>query len=290
MTFPKSHPSGFEKGRLSKHLGKVGAYLVVLAASAIMILPYLWMISTSLKDMEQAFAYPPRWLPDPAIWANFVTIFQKVPLARYMWNTLVIAVLATVGAMLSASMTGFAVARLRWPGRDLFFTLLLATLMIPAQVTMIPRFVIMKNLGWVDTFLPLIVPHFLGQAFGVFLMRQFFLSLPGELLDAARIDGCSHVGALWRIYLPLSAPALAVVGVFTFMSSWNDLLDPLIYLNSTDKFTLSIGLAFFRGQYGQTEWPLLMAAAFVSIVPMIVLYIFAQRYFVEGIATAGLKR
>jgi multiple sugar transport system permease protein len=255
-----------------------------------MVLPFVWMVSTSLKDAGQAFAFPPRWIPAPFVWDNYPSIFRSTPFALFLWNSFVVSGMSTVGQLLSCSMAGFAFSRLRWPGRDLLFLLLLATIMIPFHITIIPVFVIMKKLGWINTFLPLILPNFLGGAFGTFLMRQFFLTLPGELADAARIDGCSWRGIYWRIFLPLAKPALATLAVFTFMAAWNDLLGPLIFLNSMEKYTVSIGLTFFQGQHEATFWPQLMAASLVSISPLIVLYVSAQKYFIQGIATSGLNR
>jgi multiple sugar transport system permease protein len=271
-------------------LRKTIAHGVLLIGSIGMALPFLWMVVTSLKDQPQTFAFPPTLLPDPVIWENYVTVFTIMPFAHYMLNSFWISVVATFGTLLSCSLAGFALGRLQWPGRDLVFVLVLCTLIIPAQVTMIPVFIIMNGLGWVNSYYPLTVPAFFGSAFGIFLMRQFFLTLPTELFDAAKIDGAHTIRIFWQIYLPLAKPALATLGVFTFMGTWNDLLTPLIYLNSMDKYTVSIALTLFRGQYGETHWPTLMAASLVSILPTLLLYIVAQRYFVQGIATSGLKR
>lgn len=289
-TSPVPHPPPAALQPVGRPLRKSLAHLVLLLGSIAMVLPFLWMVSTSLKDQPQTFAFPPTLLPAPFVWENYATVFQIMPFARYLFNSLLISIVATGGTLLSCAMGGFAVSRLRWPGRNLVFTILLSTLMIPYHVTMIPVFVIMNRLGWIDTYLPLTVPSFLGNAFGIFLMRQFFLTLPGELVDAGRIDGASLNRVFWQLFLPLAKPALATLGVFTFMGAWNDLLSPLIYLNSMDKYTVSIALTFFRGQYGETHWPTLMAASLISVLPLMLLYVLSQKYFIQGIATTGLKR
>jgi len=278
------------KKRVATALRQTIAHIILLCGAILMVLPFVWMISTSLKDSGQAFAFPPHWIPDPFVWDNYPSIFRSTPFALFLWNSFEIGVLSTLGQLFSCSLAGFAFAKLRWPGREFLFLLLLITIMIPFHVTIIPVFVIMKRLGWINTFLPLILPNFLGGAFGTFLMRQFFLTLPGELADAARIDGCSWRGIYWRIYQPLAKPALATLAIFTFMAAWNDLLGPLIFLNSMEKYTVSIGLPFFQGQHGATFWPQLMAASLVSISPLIVLFMTAQKYFIQGIATSGLNR
>jgi ABC-type glycerol-3-phosphate transport system permease component len=269
---------------------KSTAHTILLLGSLGMALPFLWMIATSLKDQPQTFAFPPTIIPDPVVWENYRTVFSIMPFAHYMLNSFWISLVATAGTLISCSMAGFALGRLQWPGRDVIFVLVLCTLIIPAQVTMIPVFVIMNRWGWVNTYYPLTVPSFFGSAFGIFLMRQFFLTLPAELFDAAKIDGAHVIRIFAQIYLPLAKAAIATLSVFTFMGTWNDLLTPLIYLNSMDKYTVSIALTLFRGQYGETHWPTLMAASLVSILPTLILYILTQRYFVQGIATSGLKR
>lgn len=292
--FPKLGEDRAAESRRSRQpltwLRKPVAHLFLLVGSISMALPFLWMVVTSLKDQPQTFAFPPTLVPDPVVWENYLTVFTIMPFANYMLNSFWISVVTTLGTLLSCSMAGFALGRLQWPGRDLVFVIILSTLVIPAQVTMIPVFIIMNSFGWVNTFYPLTVPAFFGSAFGIFLMRQFFLTLPTELFDAAKIDGAHTIRIFWQIYMPLAKAALATLAVFTFMGTWNDLLTPLIYLNSMDKFTVSIALTLFRGQHGETHWPTLMAASFVSILPTLLLYIVAQRYFVQGIATSGLKR
>lgn len=267
---------------------KAIAYLLISFGSLTMIIPFLWMLSTALKEPGQIFQMPPIWIPKPVIWDNFNRAWNSLPFDMFAFNSFKIAILGTLGTITSCALAAYAFSRLDFPGKDFLFTLILATMMIPGQITMIPVFIIMKWLGWYDTHLPLWVPHFLGSAFGTFLLRQFFLSLPRELDDAAEIDGCNPFQIFLRIYLPLSKPALATLGVLTFLSSWNGLLGPVIYLNSIEKFTLMIGLSFFQGQYA-TDYSLLMAGSIISLLPIILLYMVAQKYFVKGVALTGIK-
>ena len=256
-------------------------YLGLVAAALFFLLPLLWIILTSLKTPEQLFQHPPRWWPERPTLENYAYLFSKMPFLRYSFNSLKVAALSTLGSVASCSLAAYAFTRLRFAGRTPLFYLLLATLMIPYQVTMIPVFILMRSLGWVDTYYPLIVPWFLGGAFGTFLLRQFFLTIPAELDDAAKIDGCSAFGIYRRIYLPLAGPALTALAIFVFMFQWNDLLTPVIYLSDPDKFTLTLGLAFFKGTV-VTRWNLIMAGAVISAVPILIVYVAAQRYFVQA--------
>lgn len=267
---------------------RVLAYLIMTLGALTMIIPFLWMLSTALKKPGQIFTMPPQWIPKPVVWSNFAKAWSSLPFAQFSSNSFKIAILTTLGALLSCSWAAYAFARLRFPGRDALFAVILATMMIPGQITMIPIFIVMKYLGWYDTHLPLWVPSFFGSAFGTFLLRQFFFSLPEELDDAAKIDGCNPFEIYWKIYLPLSKPALATLGVLTFLSSWNGLLGPVIYLKTIEKFTLMIGLSFFQGQY-TTDYSLLMSGSIISLIPIILLYMVAQKYFVQGIALSGIK-
>jgi multiple sugar transport system permease protein len=264
------------------------AYALLTITAISMIWPFAWMISTSLKDEQAAFRFPPSLLPDQLRFDNYVYVFQSLPFAWYTFNSFKISILSTVGAVLSCSLAAFAFARLRFPGRNVVFITLLATLMIPHHVTMIPVYLIWHRLGAIDTHWPLIVPSFFGGAFGIFLLRQFFMTLPQELMDAAKIDGCSYFGIYWRIFMPLAKPALATLALFVFMSHWNDLLGPLIYLNKSYNYTLTVGLTQFRG-LNVTKWTLLMAGSVISVLPMLILFIFTQQYFVRGIALTGVK-
>jgi len=271
-------------------LNRILLYLILCAGAGILLIPLAWMLSSSLKDSALIFAYPPQWIPKPIIWRNFLTVWEIIPFATYLKNTLIITGFSMFGATLSASFVAYGFARLRFPGRDILFLILLGTLMIPFHVTLIPSFVLFKFLGWLDTFKPLIVPPFFGgSAFHIFLIRQFYMQLPLELDDAARIDGCGSFGIYWRIILPQARPVLGVVAIFLFMGNWNAFLLPLIYLYSESKFPLALGLNLFRGFYG-TEWNLLMAGSLMMSIPPILLYFIAQRYFIQGIVFTGLDK
>jgi len=268
---------------------KITLYVLLIAASIVLILPFLWVISTSLKGDQQIFAIPPEFIPATFHWENYSLVFERMPFIKYFLNSTFISVATIIGIVGSSSLVAYAFACLRWPGRDKVFILVLATMMLPAQVTMIPIFVLFKNLGWLNTYKPLIVPAFFGGgAFNIFLLRQFFLSIPQSLFDSARIDGCSEIKIYWKIVLPLAKPALATVAILTFLFTWNDFLGPLIYLSEEVKGTLALGLAIFTGQH-QTEWGLLMAASVMMMAPIIILFFFFQKYFIQAFMHAGLK-
>jgi multiple sugar transport system permease protein len=273
--------------RLFARLG-VGACL--LAGSAATLFPLLWMLSTSLKSQIQVYAYPPVWIPSPPRWQNYADAMTQIPYLRFFENSVIVSALSLVGALLSSSVVAYAFARLRARGRDLLFLLVLATMMLPAYVQLVPQYMLFRGLGWVNTFLPLIVPNWFAGAFYVFLLRQFYLTLPFDLDESAYLDGCSVLGVYWRIIVPLSRPALATVAIFQFFGAWNDFLYPLIYLNSDKKFTLALGLSFLVGANGlQTSWNVLMAASVVTLLPCLVIFFFAQRQFVQGIVLTGIK-
>ena len=263
-------------------------YFLLLSGAALILVPFWWMLTTSLKQPAEVFTFPPTIWPKVVQWRNYVDIFAKAPFLIYFRNTLVITLLDMIGTLISSSMVGFAFARLRWRGRDLLFIITLATMMLPNAVTIIPRYLIFKDLHWLDTFYPLWVPSFFGYGFFIFLMRQFYTTISYDLDDAARIDGCSPWGIWWRIALPLTKPALAACGIFTFNATWNDFLGPLIYLSSTDKLTLALGLMAFRGPH-VTDFHYLMAASTVAMLPVVVLFFFAQKYFIQGIVFTGVK-
>lgn len=270
------------------------AALVVFAIA--FVLPFLWVISTSLKPIGETMASPPRWIPSKILWSNYpdAVLYGReqlgyIPFLVYARNTILITVLSVTGAVLSNSLVAYSFARLRWPGRDLFFAATLATMMVPFPVTMVPTFALFRWLGWVGTFKPLWVPAFLGSAFSIFLMRQFFRTIPMELSEAAKIDGASELRIFTDVVLPLARPALAVVALFTFMGSWNDFLGPLIYLVDQSSFTLSLGLQAYQTQHGGTPWNLLMAASAMVILPIVVVFFFAQKTFIQGISTSGIK-
>lgn len=273
--------------RVQRALGVALAYTLLTVLGVVFAIPFLWMLSSSLKVEADVWLYPPKWIPNPIMWANYPEALEYMHFPRLLYNTLFITVTNMAGLLLSCSLVVYGFARFRFPGRNALFMVLLATMMLPGQVTMIPLFIVFKHLGWLNTYKPLIVPSFFGNAFYIFLLRQFVMTIPTELDDAAKIDGCSYVGIWWRIILPLSKPALATVAIFTFMGSWNDYLWPLICLNDMDKFTLALGLATFRGLYS-TQWGYLMAASIVVLFPCVAIYFFAQQYFVEGITLSGL--
>jgi multiple sugar transport system permease protein len=276
--------------RARRTLARLLYYLVLSAIALTVLVPFLWMLSTSLKGTGVLAEIPPRWIPEKFFWSNYGETLIRHHFLRYGANSIYVASMVALGQLLTCSLAGFAFARLRFPGRDLLFGLLLATMMVPLQVMIIPEFLIMLGLGWIDhpLFLPLIVPSWLAGAFGTFLLRQFFMTVPGELEDAGRIDGCSTFGIYFRIFLPLSMPALATLFIFAFMSSWNDLLRPILYLSSQQRMTLTIGLANFTRQY-QVNENLKMAGSLITLLPLIVVYAFAQKYFVRGITMSGLK-
>lgn len=261
---------------------------LVWVVALLFLIPFLWMISSSLKPNYQIFEVPPRWIPDPPRWENYREALTMLPFDRYIANTAIITVLTIVGHLLSCTLIAYAFARLRAPGRDFLFLVVLATMMLPYPVTMVPLYVLFKQLGWINTFLPLTAPAFLGSAFYIFLLRQFFLSIPADFEDAALMDGANTLQILWRVILPLSTPALATVAIFTFQATWNDFLAPLIYLQKPELYTVTLGLQFFRSTF-TTNWAYLMAASLVTSLPVIAVFFFAQRYFIEGITLSGIK-
>ena len=264
------------------------AYLLLVLTAVTMLFPFYWMVATSFKTEARVFAFPPEWVPNPPILDNYRYIFAELPFTRYVLNSLKVSLLWTLGVVLSSSLAAYAFARVRFRGRDTLFMITLAALMIPGQITMIPLYVVMARIGWVDTQLPLIVPAYFGSAFGIFLLRQYFLTIPQELNDAAKIDGCSHFGIYWRIMMPLSKAVLATLALLAFMGSWNDLLGPIIYLYREQLFTLPLALTRFRSQYF-TQWANMMEGATVSLVPILVIFLFTQQYFVRGVVLSGLK-
>ena len=256
----------------------------------IMLIPFVWMLSMSLKTTGQVFIFPPVWIPKPVMWSNYRDIFEILPfpLTLAIFNSLKISVLVVVGGLWSASFAAFAFARLRFRGKDALFAVFLSTMMIPGAVTLIPRFLLMRFLGWIDTHYPLIVPAFFGNSYGMFLLGQFFLTIPRDLDDSAKIDGANPFWIYVRIYLPISKPALATFGVLTYMGTWNALMGPAIYLSSKNKMTMALGLSFMRGGY-YTAHELVMAGAMISLIPILILYIPAQQYFVQGMVLSGIK-
>ncbi len=275
-------------------LQRGAVYLLLIVLSAIFAVPLLWMVSTSLKPRSLLFVFPPVWIPQPALWRNYYDALTFFPLVPYLANTLYIAGFNVVGHVLSASFVAYGFSRIDWPGRDKVFILVLSTIMLPGVVTMIPLYLFWRRLHLVGSsvplhgFGPLMLPSLFGGAFNIFLMRQFFMSIPEELSDAARIDGCSELRIYAQIMLPLARPVLATVALFTFLGSWNDFMGPLIYLTSRDQYTLSLGLRQFQGQYS-TQWNLLMAVSTVVTLPIVVLFFFTQKTFIQGVALTGIK-
>ena len=273
----------------SRRAWRNGIVYVVLVVGAVFFLtPFAWMLSTSLKPDEQVFTIPPEWIPAPVMWSNYARLLTEIPFLRYLWNTVFVTVLSVAFYVASSAVVAYGFAKLRWPGRDLLFYCLLATMVLPPQVTLIPQFVMFQKLGWVGTFLPLIVPALTGSAFAVFLLRQFYTAIPGDISDSARIDGANEWQIFSRIVLPLSRPALATASLFIFIWTWTDFLNPLIYLTDDRLYTLAIGLQQLSSTRA-AAWPLLMGGSLLMSVPIIVLFFFAQKTFIEGVSTGGLK-
>jgi multiple sugar transport system permease protein len=267
---------------------KVLGYATLIAVALVLVLPLYWMLSTALKGPEQTFALPPEWIPNPIAWENFARVFQEVPFGRFIINTVILVVLNIIGELFAVTLVAYGFARLRFPGRSILFLLMLSTLMIPYHVTLVPRFILFSRLGWVNTYLPLFVPAFTGSSFLIFMVRQYMMSIPFDLDEAAYIDGASRLQVFWHIILPLSRPALVLVVVFTFVGVWNDFLQPLIYLNDPNLFTVSLGLSFFQ-DVRDTNWNLLMAGSLMASIPPLLLFFFAQRQLIGGISIEGLK-
>ncbi|TCP29643.1 carbohydrate ABC transporter membrane protein 2 (CUT1 family) [Scopulibacillus darangshiensis] len=261
-------------------------YTLLTAAGILFIVPLLWMAATSLKPSNEIFTMPPKWFGSHVEWTNYFKAWDYFPFLRFYINTIIVSLSTVVLVLLTSSLAAYAFARMRFKGRDMLFLLYLGTLMIPGQVTIVPLFILMKYLGWVDTYQALILPGAFS-AFGTFLLRQFFLTIPVELEEAARIDGCSRFGLYWRILLPLSGPGLAALGIFTFIGQWNNFLWPLIITNTDSMKTLPLGIAMFQSQSG-TQWHLMMAASSIAIIPTLIVFICAQKYFIKGITMTGM--
>lgn len=261
------------------------ALLIIVAL--IFLIPFAWLISMSLKPDSQVFATTIQWIPHPVMWSNYAKAMTEFPFVRYFTNTMIICVFVVIGATASSSFVAYGFSRVQWPGREMLFVVVLGTLILPYQVVMIPQFLLFRSLGWVNTYLPLTVPAFFGNAFFIFLFRQFYMGLPSELSDAARIDGCNDLGIYWRIILPLSRPVLATAAIFSFIGAWSDFIGPLIYLNDANKYTPSIGVQQVIGQ--APNWTQLMAIGVVMTLPILVLFFFVQRTFIQGISFSGIK-
>jgi ABC-type glycerol-3-phosphate transport system permease component len=268
-------------------------YVLAIVCAIGFSVPFLWTIGTSLKPLTDLYTYPPTFLPTVPRWANYSDVFTLAPFATFLWNTVIVTALAVFGQTLSAAVVAFGFARFRFPGRDILFVVVLATMMLPWHVTIVPSFLLYSRLGWINTFLPLVVPSFFGGgAFYIFLLRQFFLTLPRDLDEAAKIDGANSVQIFLRIILPLAKVALATVAIFAFIEHWNEFIGPLIFLNSPEKFTVAIGLRYFIVTPFTGDEPreaILMAASLIVALPPLLLFFAAQKYFVQGIVTTGMK-
>jgi multiple sugar transport system permease protein len=286
-----ARPRAHERRGARRAIALAATYTVLGAGGAFILIPVGWMISTSLKDIGSVFIFPPQVVPSPVHWENYPEGWTVMPFDLFLRNTVVITLGAMVGQLASTALVAFGFARLRGRGSNVLFVLLLSTIMLPIHVTLIPTFILFRLLGWIDTFLPLIVPAFFGGGpFYVFLLRQFFMTIPLELDDAARVDGASTFDVFARICLPLAKPALATVAIFSFLGHWNEFLLPLIYLHSKERFTLAIGLNLFRAeQTSVTPWNQLMAVSLIVMVPPLLVFFFAQRYFIQGIVVSGVK-
>jgi ABC-type glycerol-3-phosphate transport system permease component len=290
-TLVQERTTWFAGQRTRRRLGHLAAYLLLTVGGIVMMVPFAWLVSSSLKSPQDIFIVPPEWIPAEPRWENYQEVMSKLPFLSYLRNTLIITFGALIGQVASASVSAYSFARLRWPGRDVIFAIILATIMVPYTVTLIPTFILFKQFGWIDTFLPLIVPFwFGGGAFNIFLLRQFFRTIPMELDESARLDGASPWRIFVEIILPLSKPAIAVVTVFGFLSHWNDFFGPLVYLNSENHRTLALGLTALQGlAWGRDATHLVMAVSVIMIAPIIVLFFLAQRTFIEGIVLTGIK-
>ena len=276
----------------SSNLQEIGLrillYLAILIGAVIFAMPFFWMIRTAVMPKFEVYLFPPLWFPSEIVWTNFLNPFKVYRFERWFLNTIIIAVTSMVGTTLSAAVTGFSFARLRFPLRDFLFVVVLATMILPEHIRLIPNYLLYTKLGWVDTFLPLIVPNWFAPAFFVFLLRQFFLTIPRDYDDAAYIDGCNPPTLFWRIHLPLSLPALGVVNIFQLTFIWNDFINPLIYLHKEPQFTVALGLRLFQGRMSNNMQDL-MAASLIAVLPTLIVFFFAQRYFVQGIVVSGVK-
>jgi len=275
-----------DRGVMGYTIGNWLLALFLIPTAILMLMPFVWMLSTSLKSAGAVFEYPPSFIPNPFRWDNYSRLFEVLPFARFFLNSLFVAGMVTLLGVTTSALSAYAFARLRFPGRDVLFLGYLGTLMIPAQVVIIPNFILLRTLGWIDTYQALILPAAFS-AFGTFLLRQYFLTIPNELEDAAVVDGATHWQIFTLVILPLSGPALSALAVFTFLFNWNSFLYPLVVTNSVGMSTLTVGLNTLQGQYN-TAWTLLMAGSVLALLPVLIVFLFAQRYFIKGITLTGI--
>lgn len=285
---PGGGPDAHESGRPMGLGETIATYILMLAGTVVLLIPFAWMLSTSVKPLDEVYQYPIIWIPSRVVLENYRDVFDKVPFARYLWNSTVLSVMGIIGNIMGSALAAFSFARLRFPGRTLFFIIMLSTMMVPVWVTMVPTFILFSRLGWLDTYLPILVPAFFAVPFFTFLLRQFFMGVPLEMEEAARMDGCSSLGVFLRIFLPLSTPALATVAIFSFFFHWNDLLGPLIYLRTQIKFPVALGISSFQSEQ-YANFALMMAAATMALCPLLVVFFFAQRLFIQGVVITGVK-
>ncbi|MBB3853105.1 carbohydrate ABC transporter permease [Saccharococcus caldoxylosilyticus] len=284
----ETKPVKMRSMKRGKRIERIVIYALLIILSIVFIFPFFWLVGTSLKPESEAMAFPPSLLPKKWDWANYKEVFEIVPFAKYYINSLIVTVGGVIGTVISCTIVAYGFARIKGKGRDFWFAVLLATMMLPPQVTMIPVYMIFSKLGWINTFLPLIVPSFFGNAYYIFLLRQFFKTIPRELEESAYLDGCGTFGIFWRIIIPLSIPSVITVALLSFMGYWNDFLGPLIYLNDESKYTLALGILQFKGAL-IVSWGPMMAASVLVLLPLIILFFVGQKYFISGIATTGVK-
>lgn len=281
--------------KTTRFLGRALLYIVVLGSSFVFMLPFIYTVLSSLKTPGELFMYPPTWFPSTPQPGNYLEVFERVAFGTWLWNSFYVAIVGTLGGVVSAALVGYSFARFRFPGRDILFMITLSTMMLPVEVTLIPLYLMFSRIGWLDTFYPLIVPSFFGGgAFLIFLLRQFFMTIPKDLDEAALIDGAGYMRIFWQILMPLSVPALATAAILTFMGRWDAFLEPFIFINSTSKFTVAIGIRYFQAVQSSADAAehkehLLMAASVMMTAPIILLFFAAQRYFVRGIVMTGIK-
>jgi multiple sugar transport system permease protein len=279
----------FIRGKNAERLRKTCAHLILLAGSIFFLFPLVWMVSTSLKSIDKTMLLPPQWLPDPFQWSNYAEAVKYIDFFLYTKNTVFVCLFSVIGTLLSSSLAAYGFSRIEWKGREVFFWLTLSTMMVPFPVLMVPLYGVFRSLHWIGTLKPLWVPAFFGSAFNIFLLRQFFMGIPKDLSEAARIDGCSEIRIWATLILPLAKPALAVVALFQFIYNWNDFLGPVLFLTRQEDYTLALGLQFYQSQNGGTQWHFLMAASTLTALPIFLLFFFAQKTFIRGIAMSGLK-
>lgn len=276
----------FKSRKRQKRIGQIVTYILLIGISIVLLAPLFWMVFTSLKPMEEVVQFPPTFFPETFQWSNYTETIQAFPFFQYMKNTLYITFFVVLGNVVSNSFIAYGFAKIAFPGKKFLFSLVLATMMIPGFVTMIPQYILFTKIGWVGTYLPLIVPSFFGSAFNIFLMRQFYLSINDELIEAAQTDGANHLFIWSHLMVPLTKPALITIGITSFNGAWNDFLGPLLYIHDEDMYTLQIGLQSFQSQ-SSTQWNYLMAGATLVMIPTVLLFFFAQKYFIQGMDLTG---